>query len=269
MGKSLLFNRLTGGYATVSNYPGTSVEVVRASARVGGESVQILDTPGLYSLLTTTEEERVAQRIVLSGEVGVIVHVVDMKSLPRMLPLTLQLLETGTPLVLALNMADEAERIGLVVDTKELAERLGVPVIVVSAMQNRGVEELRRAIARAVPGQQPVYENGVGAAIASVRDKLAGSYAVDPTALVSLLLQGDRETAEVITRGEPDGGVEAFTRANLAVTHFGGPSSYRIAVERQRMADKILDGVIDRPLDYATAWRDRIGDLLASPWTGV
>jgi ferrous iron transport protein B len=269
VGKSLLFNRLTGAYVTVSNYPGTSVEVVRGTTRINHHSVQILDTPGLYSLLTTTEEERVTQRIVLSGEADVLVHVVDTKSLPRMLPLTLQLLEVGRPLVLALNMTDEAERIGLEIEIDTLSKRLGVEVVAVSAIQNRGIEELRAAIGRARTAPRPTYANGVGDAIATVRDRLRGTYAVDPTALVSLVLQGDRETASLIAEHEPERGIDAFTRANLAVTHFGGPGPYRIAVERQRTADTLLSEVIARPQDRANAWRDRLGDLLASPWTGI
>src|SRR5699024_7588317 len=104
VGQSALFNRLTNSYVTVSNYPGTSVEVARGRARLDGHTAEVLDTPGLYSLLPTTEEERVTQRIVLAGGADVLVHVVDAKNLARMLPLTLQLTEVGRPLVLALNM---------------------------------------------------------------------------------------------------------------------------------------------------------------------
>ncbi|HEY0670956.1 MAG TPA: ferrous iron transport protein B, partial [Longimicrobiales bacterium] len=267
VGKSALFNRLTGAYVTVSNYPGTSVEVVRGSLR-GHNSVHVFDTPGLYSLLPTTEEERVTQRIVLSGEYDVVVHVVDMKSLPRMLPMTLQLLEVGRPLVLALNMADEAERIGLRIACSALAERLGIEVVPVSALRNRGIGELCAAVerARAVP-HLPVYENGVGEAIANVRNRLAGIYAVDPTALVALLLQGDQETSARISSQEGDNS-DALNIADEAVTHFGGPSSYRIAVERQRMADRLLEDVIDRGAARETSLRDRLGDLLARPMVG-
>lgn len=269
VGKSLLFNRLTGGYATVSNYPGTSVEVVRGSARLNDQVVEMLDTPGLYSLLTTTEEERVTQQIVLSGEADVLVHVVDAKSLPRMLPLTLQLMEVGKPLVLVLNMADEADRIGLRIDANALGERLGIDVVVVSALKNTGIAQLRAAILCARIAPRPRYANGVGDAIATVRDRMTAVYPIDPTALVSLVLQGDRETAALVAKREPGRGIEVFTRANLAVTHFGGPSSYRIAVERQRAADQLLDDVLVRPADRATALRDRIGDVLSAPWTGI
>lgn len=268
VGKSALFNRLTGAYVTVSNYPGTSVEVVRGGMR-SLDHIEVLDTPGLYSLLPTTEEERVTQRIVLSGECDVVVHVVDMKSLPRMLPMTLQLLEVGRPLVLALNMADEAERIGVRIASDALAQRLGIEVVTVSAIRNRGVPELVAAVARARQApSRPVYENGVGKAIARVRGQLTGVYPVDATAFAALLLQGDTETAALIKATENGKGDAAFTAASAAIAHFGGPSSYRIAVERQRMADRLLEDLIDRHSAIAYGWRERLGDWLATPLVG-
>ena len=268
VGKSALFNRLTGAYVTVSNYPGTSVEVARGTLRLQTD-VELLDTPGLYSLLPTTEEERVTQRIVLSGGCDVIVHVVDMKSLPRMLPMTLQLLEVGAPLVLALNMADEAERIGLSIACDSLAQRLGIEVVVVSAVRNRGVAELKAAIARArTAAAGPLYDNGVGEAIADVRGRLAAVYPVDATALASLLLQGDTETTALIKASENGNGASVLEAAGAAVARLGGPSSYRIAVERQRMADRLLGDLIDRGNPTELGWRERIGDAVATPLFG-
>jgi ferrous iron transport protein B len=268
VGKSALFNRLTGAYVTVSNYPGTSVEVARGTLRLPHD-VELLDTPGLYSLLPTTEEERVTQRIVLGGECDVIVHVIDMKSLPRMLPMTLQLVEVGAPVVLALNMADEAERIGLTIACDALAARLGIEVVPVSATRNRGITELKAAIARARgTAIRPVYDNGVGEAIADIRARLQGVYPVDAAALVALLLQGDAETTALIKLSENGGGESALLAANDAVARLGGPSSYRIAVERQRMADHLLRGVLDRGATQHMGWRERAGDLLATPLVG-
>src|SRR6266542_1253886 len=89
VGKSALFNRLTASYVAVSNYPGTTVEVARGHGTFADRPVEVVDTPGMYSLLATTEEERVAGRVVLDGEAGVLVHVVDAKNLPRLLPLGL------------------------------------------------------------------------------------------------------------------------------------------------------------------------------------
>jgi ferrous iron transport protein B len=95
VGKSVIFNNLTGAYVTVSNYPGTTVDVSRGRARIDDEEIEIVDTPGMYSLLPITEEERVARVILLEEEPEVILHVVDSKNLERMLPLTIQFIEAG------------------------------------------------------------------------------------------------------------------------------------------------------------------------------
>ncbi len=272
VGKSALFNRLTGAYVTVSNYPGTSVEVSRGTATLGGAAAEVVDTPGMYSLLCDTEEERVARQVVLHGAVDVVVHVVDAKSLPRMLPLTLQLLEVGRPLVVALNMVDEAERVGLRVDAARLAARLGVEVVPVVAVEGRGIDALRAAIARAGSrpvALPPVYGNGVGTAFRSLRERLAGVYPVDPTAFAALLIQGDTEAAAAIRGAEPDGGRAALTAARELAAGFGAPAPYRIAVERQRAAEELLDGVVATSGRRGAEWADRLGRFLARPTTGI
>src|SRR5690242_7273380 len=110
VGKSVLFNALTGAYVTVSNYPGTSVEVARGSAVIEGEQYEIIDTPEMYSILPITEEERVAREILLNESPDVVIHVLDARNLERMLAMTLQLIEAGLPVVLVVNIMDEAER---------------------------------------------------------------------------------------------------------------------------------------------------------------
>jgi ferrous iron transport protein B len=146
VGKSVLFNRLTGRYVVVSNYPGTTVEVARGQARIGGILCEVIDTPGMYSLSPITEEERVARALLLRERPDVVVHVVDAKNLNRMLSLTLQLLEAGLPVILLLNMMDEAERLHLHIDHHALAKRLGIPVIPASLISGRGVEELKNIV---------------------------------------------------------------------------------------------------------------------------
>ncbi|MEJ2501856.1 MAG: FeoB small GTPase domain-containing protein, partial [Gemmatimonadota bacterium] len=161
VGKSSLFNRLTGAYVTVSNYPGTSVGVDRGRWDLGAVAAEVIDTPGMYSLLPTTEEERVARRIVLAGEADVLVQVVDAKSLERGIPLTLQLLEVGRPVVVAVNMMDAAESLGLAVDHGRLSSRLGVPVVPVVAVRGRGLDLLAAAVRSAARGaapRRPEYE---------------------------------------------------------------------------------------------------------------
>ena len=153
VGKSALFNRLTGRYVTVSNYPGTSVAISRGFGLIGDRHVEVLDTPGLYSLTSVTEEQDVVRRFLLDGGADVLVHVVDAKNLPRMLALTLQLVELGRPMVVAVNMMDEALRLGLTLDAPGLSRQLGVPVVPIVAVEGKGIADLRQAIvaASAVP----------------------------------------------------------------------------------------------------------------------
>src|SRR6266511_609957 len=114
VGKSALFNRLTGRYVAVSNYPGTTVEVARGHAMLDRDvGAEIIDTPGIHSLLPSADDARVTLRMLLDGARGpaVVVLTIDAKNISRMLPITLQRLELGRPLVIALNMMDEAARL--------------------------------------------------------------------------------------------------------------------------------------------------------------
>lgn len=147
VGKSVLFNKLTGVYVTVSNYPGTTVEVTRGSVKIGDRNVSIIDTPGMYSLVPISDEEKVARDLLLKEPFDAVIHVIDAKNLGRMLPLTFQLMEAGLPVVLAINMMDEADRLGLNVQAKALKLELGIPVVLMSAALNRGVESLKNEIA--------------------------------------------------------------------------------------------------------------------------
>ncbi len=272
VGKSTLFNRLTGTYVTVSNYPGTSVAVDRGHGRIGDRRAEVIDTPGMYSLLPTTEEERVARRLVLEGGADVLIHVADAKNLERALPLTLQLMETGCPLVVAANMMDEAESLGLHVDAFLLSERLGLEVVPVSAVRGRGLAELGAAVHRAAERGAPVrpeYANGVGDAVDRVRSRLSGVYPVDPTAYASLLIQGDAEVAELVATTEADGGAAAVRELETATAEFADTAIYRVAYERHRVAEAALDGVVADPGVDGLRLRDRLGAALTRPLLGV
>ncbi len=150
VGKSMVFNRLTGLYATVSNYPGTTVDVPRGKTVIDGEEFEVVDTPGMYSLLPITEEERVAKSIILDEKPHIILHVVDAKNLERMLPLTLQFIEARFPTILELNMMDEAEAAGIEINVNKLEKELGIPVVATTATTGCGMDALRRVLAEYV-----------------------------------------------------------------------------------------------------------------------
>lgn len=143
VGKSALFNRLTGAYVNVSNYPGTTVEDSRGRTEIGGETFEVIDTPGMYSLLPVTEEERVARNILLRENPEVVIHVVDAKNLERMLSLTLQLIEARSPVILVLNIMDDAEKMGIKIDLRQLEKELKIPVLATVSTTGRGVDILR------------------------------------------------------------------------------------------------------------------------------
>ncbi|WP_298202199.1 FeoB small GTPase domain-containing protein [Desulfosporosinus sp.] len=146
VGKSVLFNILTGAYVTVSNYPGTTVEVSRGKGKIGTKEYEIIDTPGMYSLLCITEEEKVTRDLLLRERPKAVIHVVDAKNLQRMLPLTLQMIEGDVPVILVLNIMDEAESLGLKIDLKKLEAELGIPVLSTAAALNKGIEVLKERI---------------------------------------------------------------------------------------------------------------------------
>ena len=147
VGKSVIFNYLTGSYVTVSNYPGTTVEISRGTGKIGDDLYEVIDTPGMYSLIPITEEERVTRTLLLEEKPDIVVHVVDANNLERMLPLTLQLIEAGLPVMLVINMMDEAERIGRTVDIEKLGRILEIPVAATAAALNRGMAEFKRKVA--------------------------------------------------------------------------------------------------------------------------
>jgi len=143
VGKSVMFNRLTGAYVTVSNYPGTTVEVTRGKVKIGDREFEVIDTPGMYSLLPITEEERVARNILIGEKPDIVMHIVDAKNLERMLPLTLQLIEAKLPVVLVLNIIDEAEKIGMNINLQRLEKDLKVPVAATVSTTGRGIDILK------------------------------------------------------------------------------------------------------------------------------
>ena len=146
-GKTTLFNAFTGANLKVANWPGVTVEKKEGHATYEGQDFRLIDLPGIYSLTSYTMEETVSRECILSNEVDVIVDVVDASCLERNLYLTLQLIELGKPVVLALNMMDIVEERGMEIDLHRLPEMLGIPAIPVSARKKTGLSILLHAVA--------------------------------------------------------------------------------------------------------------------------
>ena len=141
VGKSVFFSRLTGTHALSSNYPGTTVGFTEGTMRYGGKTARLTDVPGAYTLDPTNEAEVIARRILDDGA-DVIILVIDATALERNLVMAMQVLEHGIPVVIALNMVDEARHRGILIDLPKLEEELGVPVIPTVAVTGQGLSEL-------------------------------------------------------------------------------------------------------------------------------
>ena len=163
VGKSVLFSKLTGKYVTVSNYPGTTVEITRGAAAFDGQSFTVLDTPGVNELSPRTEDARVTCDVLRDYPDATILQVADAKNLRRSLLLTLQLADLKRPVVLVLNMMDELRSCGARIDTHKLSAILGIPVIPTVATAGMGVRLVQKNIeAAAVPIVQVEDAGGRG-----------------------------------------------------------------------------------------------------------
>jgi len=258
VGKSALFGALTGTYVTVSNYPGTTVEVTVGSMPVAGHRTPVVDTPGTASFIPVSEDERVTRDILLLDEPSAVLLVGDAKNLERTLVLALQLAEMKVPFVVSLNMMDEAALRGIVIDTTRLAECLGVAVVPTVAVRHEGIGRLREALHAPRRGLMRVeYPEAVERAVAAATSQLPES-PVAARALALMLLAGDETlTGWLRPRLTPEasGALEAV-RDRL---HRKGsaPVAYVIARARYESAARLAADIrsLRSPPDDAPAWR--------------
>jgi len=149
VGKSVLFNNLTGGRAHVGNWPGKTVEKKVGRCTYKGVDMEIVDLPGTYSLTAHSIDELIARTFIVEERPDVVVDIVDASNLERNLYLTVQLLELEANIVIALNKCDLAKEIGYEIDHQELSRILGVPVVPTVAITGEGMKELKEAIIKA------------------------------------------------------------------------------------------------------------------------
>jgi ferrous iron transport protein B len=273
VGKSVLFNALTGSYVTVSNYPGTSVEVSRGSTVINEQTWQVIDTPGMYAIHTITEEERVAREILLHEKPDVVLHVLDARNLERMLAMTVQLIEANLPVILVVNIMDEAERMGLRIDLELLQQRLGIPVIGAASTRKRGLDEIRSAISSY--GTQPrierifPYGRLLEYDISEVIWLMDGEYLLSRRSLAVLLLQGDEEITEMVRHREGDG--YAVLAEKVREKAFERRDSFHLdlSLQRNSIVKNIIQDVFSEPDKRVITISDRLSTWSVRPLTGI
>ena len=280
VGKSALLGALTGRPAHVSNYPGTTVSVSSGRWDAGlGEPFELIDTPGAYSLLPVTEEERVARDALFAAPAAAVLHVVEAANLDRTLPTTVEMIDAGLRVILLLNMWDEAERLGIQIDADALADRLGCPVIKTVAVRRKGIDKLQLAL-QAVLESEPPTEVGrlwveeFGPIVDELAERVSetpNNGARDlPGALprriaAVLALRGSRDITE---RSGIELSLVEDARRQVAQRVAGMPPVAAILALRER-SSVLLDGILASPQSPSKTFQHRFGLLLAHPIWGL
>ena len=152
-GKSTLFNALTGSSAFVGNWPGVTVEKRSGKTKINNETITVMDLPGIYSLSPYSNEEIISRDYIINEKPDAIIDIVDASNLERNLYLTTQLIELGSPVIVALNMMDVVKNKGEVLSAEELSKQLGCPVCEISAINGNGLPELKETVAKVLSGE--------------------------------------------------------------------------------------------------------------------
>lgn len=283
VGKSVLFGRLTGHYTSVSNYPGTTVDISHGVLFAEGRRFRVIDTPGMYSLVPMSEEERVAKDMLRETSARMIVQVADAKNLEQVLPLTMQLIDAGLPTVLVLNMMDEARSLGLRIDAEELQRRLGIPVLPATATTGEGVEELLALIGQCPEettasetslqtdhDQQPVirYDGPIEEAIETLQHLLPRGNAFTSRTEAILLMKGDSAAFEHIEEEDPKTAEQVRELRNNLESEIGAKLPFALAVEERQRAAELARAVMQEH-SPVRRFRDTLSNLTMRPATGL
>jgi ferrous iron transport protein B len=277
VGKSVLFNLLTGAYVTVSNYPGTTVEVTRGRSRMSRCTYGVVDTPGMYQLMPLTEEERVARRILLYEHPDLVLHVIDAKNVERMLPMTLQLLEAGLPVILVVNLMDEAEKLGVEIDVARLQNRLGIPVVTTTLTRHRGIGQLRQLIeTRLEDNRHPIpaeasirYPAPIENAAQQINARLQGDYQLSRRAVSLLLLENDAEVGQMVAAQEAGGWQDIQQIAQTTRERYHQPLPFLVARQVRAEAENIIQPSVLFPQGRSRSLSSKLSDLTINPWSGI
>ena len=286
-GKSTVFNSLTGAKQFVANYPGVTVDKMMGWYKRDGETVEVVDLPGTYSLTSYSPEERVSRDVLLKEPLSAVVNVVDAANLKRSLYLTLQLLEMEIPLVLDLNMMDVAEGLDISVDVPGLSRELGVPVVATAITHGRGREELFGAIAdmsrsnaRTSVAVSELYPDLQGPlkelellltdSLSSGEASLQGTFPLPWIAVK--LMEGDPEVAALVREKAGDVAQDILSRAEAlreAFEHEWGMSAdLYVSGQRSRRAAAIAKRCVSRKNTEKVHVSERIDRLVCNRFFG-
>lgn len=264
-GKTTLFNALTGAKQRIGNWPGVTVERKSGSYALASAEVEVIDLPGIYSLtqatLTSAIDERIAAEFIRQNETAIIINIVDASNLERHLYLTTQLLETGAPVILALNMMDVARARGLYLDIAGLSQALGCPVVALEANKGGGIDELKKAVSVYQTSQAKSLRLPYAASLQEVINRLS-----DAGNLILPLLEGDVYAQQSVSP-------TVLTKAKLLQAELeqttGEETDILIADARYRCIQSIINLCLTRKTIAPTNWTARLDRLVLNRILGL
>jgi ferrous iron transport protein B len=273
-GKSTIFNSVAGYRAATANFPGSSISFTFSRALIHGREVEVVDLPGIYSLTSSKADAGKAEGYLLEESYDLIINVVDASRLGRSLELTMQLLELERPMIVALNMMDEAARHGVEVDPEELSRQIGVPVVTTVGRRGLGLKELfRRALQHAHQGEDSfalTLDREVEEALEEVSDLLEANGVgnrVPRRFVAGKLLERDPHFEREIYEQHPDLKKQVRGVATVLQKAHGWSADQVISGSRHAVAHCIEEEVVtlERPQIGWREWADRV---FLHPWTG-
>ncbi len=270
VGKSVIFNYLTGKYVTVSNYPGTTVEVATGTTQAHGRKVQVVDTPGINSLIPMSEDEKVTRDILLTESQVYLVQVMDAKNLRRGLLISLQLLEMGLPFLVVLNMWDEAKSRGIEIQTQILSKVLGTPILKTVATRRKGLEKIQDSLQTQPPSSISVtYPETIEAGVSRITPFLPEA-SISKRSLALMLLSGDDSLIGWLHQNLSEKEILQIEKIRQETQiHFADSIGYLINQARVRKVDELLSQVMGSRGVAPKSLPSYLGNLSMHPFWGI
>lgn len=270
VGKSAIFNCLTGSYTVVSNYPGTTVEVYRGKFKIDNQDFEIVDTPGMYALTSMTEEEKVARNILLEEKPDIVIHVIDAKNIERMLSLTLQLIEAGQSIILVLNMIDELEKSDIKININALKSELKIPIIETIGTSGKGIKELKTAIIdyKIKTNNFIINYDKLEIALSRLKSSINIGQNFSTRSIGALILMEDEDIIDKTIDSESDKQIinNIITEAK---SDYNEPLNYIITLKRMETVKKILKNVLESNYRLKLSIRNFLSKITMHPVYGV
>jgi ferrous iron transport protein B len=270
VGKSVIFNYLTGKYVTVSNYPGTTVEVAHGTMSSHGKKLHVIDTPGINSLIPMSEDEKVTRDILLKEPKIFLVQIIDAKNLRRGLLISLQLLEMGLPFLLILNMWDEAKSRGIEIQTQTLSKQLGIPILKTVATRRKGLEKIQENLQTQPPSSISItYPEAIETAVSHITPLLPEA-PISKRSLALMLLSGDESLIEWLHQNLSEREILQIEKIRQEIqARFADSIGYLINQARLRKGDELLSQVMGPSRASAKSFSTFLGNLSIHPFWGI